>query len=291
MSSKTDQTMRIGVLTDLHCELSPTRARRWINQYEPNHLEARLREAGKRFAQEQVAAVLLLGDSTETADPAAFDHVLTWLKSAGHTVAAVGGNHDWEPSGALEKVAARHSVLLAGHRPLIVDGLEIAGVEIEPQNGDRSVFHTAGFEVASRSLIILASHFPVVALADRLAAARLPFPGDITDRHQVAANLARYGVPVVVLSGHIHTRLSEESGRILQLTFGAMIEPPFDMAIVEINSGQQTVGVARWCYRLGPKAAVDPVLAPEHEAWSWKSGRWFAHGGRRSRRSVNVGVM
>jgi predicted phosphodiesterase len=279
MSSKSEQTMKIGVLTDLHCELSPTRARRWINQYEPDHLEARLREAAKRFAQEQVAAVLLLGDSTETADPAAFDRVLTWLRGAGHSVAAVRGNHDWEPAGTYALVAAQHSVLLGGHRPLIVDGLEISGVEIEPETVDRSVFHTTRFEIASRGLTILASHFPVVALADRLAAARLPFPGDITDRHQVAANLARDGVPVVVLSGHIHARLSEVSGPILQLTFGAMIEPPFDMAIVEINSSQQTVGVARLCYRLGPKAVVDPVLAPDHEAWSWKSGKWFAHRG------------
>ena len=37
--------MRIGVLSDLHCELAPSRQRSWINRYEPLELERRLRDA------------------------------------------------------------------------------------------------------------------------------------------------------------------------------------------------------------------------------------------------------
>ena len=32
--------MRIGVLSDLHCELEPTGSR-WINVFEPEHLDRR----------------------------------------------------------------------------------------------------------------------------------------------------------------------------------------------------------------------------------------------------------
>ena len=42
--------MRIGVLSDLHCELEPAGSR-WINIFEPEHLDRRTDEALGWFAE------------------------------------------------------------------------------------------------------------------------------------------------------------------------------------------------------------------------------------------------
>jgi hypothetical protein len=74
----------------------------------------------------------------------------------------------------------------------------------------------------------------------------------------------------VALSGHIHTRCSQADGTVLQLTVGALIEPPFDATVVEIEPTQ----VTRSARRLGPRASVDPVLAPDRERWTWSGEGW-----------------
>ena len=45
--------LRLGVLSDLHCELEPTGSR-WINPFEPEHLDGRLDTALAWFAESDV---------------------------------------------------------------------------------------------------------------------------------------------------------------------------------------------------------------------------------------------
>ena len=68
------------------------------------------------------------------------------------------------------------------------------------------------------------------------------------NRADVEARLRSDPRPKLVLSGHIHSRSSTTSGLLLQFTVGAVIEPPFDATIVEIDPD----GVSRTARRLGP---------------------------------------
>ena len=73
-----------------------------------------------------------------------------------------------------------------------------------------------------------------------------------------------------MLSGHIHARCSAQEGSLLQFSVGALIEPPFDATIVEIET--EGPRVRRRSRRLGEIAAIDPVFAPDEESWEWAGG-------------------
>ena len=76
--------------------------------------------------------------------------------------------------------------------------------------------------------------------------------------------------PKLVLSGHIHARCSTHDGPLLQFTVGALIEPPFDATLVEIDG----TSVRRTARRLGEIAVTDPVFAADDERWQWTGDRW-----------------
>ena len=59
----------------------------------------------------------------------------------------------------------------------------------------------------------------------------------------------------------------------LQLTVGALIEPPFDATIVEIDA--TGLSARRTARRLGEVAAADPVFAGDDERWKWNDDRWI----------------
>ena len=59
-------------------------------------------------------------------------------------------------------------------------------------------------------------------------------------------------------------------GPLLQFTVGALIEPPFDATLVEIDGPS----VRRTARRLGEIAVTDPVFAADDERWQWADGRW-----------------
>ena len=81
----------------------------------------------------------------------------------------------------------------------------------------------------------MASHFPVLSEASRVAGGGIPYAGDIVNRAELEAGLRAAGRPTVVLSGHIHVRCSTDDGTLLQFTVGALIESPFDATIVELD--------------------------------------------------------
>ena len=119
-------------------------------------------------------------------------------------------------------------------------------------------------------LVVVASHFPVLSEASRVAAAGLPYAGDLVNRPDLQGRLQSDPRPKLVLSGHIHSRCSTHDGTLLQFTVGALIEPPFDATIVEIDG----MSVRRTARRLGEIAVTDPVFAADDERWQWTGGSW-----------------
>ena len=122
--------MRIGVLSDLHCELEPAGSR-WINLFEPEHLDRRTDAALDWFAGAQVDLILVLGDSVQFANLSDLEHIFARLAAANVApLATVNGNHDIRLDEFAE-CAGRHGIRLLYDEPLELDGVAVTGVEVE----------------------------------------------------------------------------------------------------------------------------------------------------------------
>ncbi|HUQ23165.1 MAG TPA: metallophosphoesterase [Gaiellaceae bacterium] len=257
--------MRIGVLSDLHCELEPAGSR-WINVFEPEHLDERTDAALAWFAEVRVDLILVLGDVVQFANLSDLEHMFSRLATASAPVATVGGNHDLRLGDDFAHAAREHGIRLLDQEPLdAVTGVGVARGPAPPQYVGR-----LGSWPGDADLVIVASHFPLLSEATKVAAAGLPYAGDLVNRGELEGRLRSDGGPKLVLSGHIHARCSTHEGALLQLTVGALIEPPFDATLVEIDG----TGVRRTARRLGEPALTDPVFAPEDENWLWSGDRW-----------------
>ena len=122
--------MRIGVLSDLHCELEPSGAR-WINPYEPEHLDRRTDAALEWFAEARVDLILLLGDNVQLAKTRDLEHVFAQLAAANVApLATVNGNHDVRLGEEFAERAREHGIRLLYDEPLELEGIAVAGVEV-----------------------------------------------------------------------------------------------------------------------------------------------------------------
>lgn len=260
--------MRIGVLSDLHCELEPSGSR-WINVFEPEHLDERTDAALAWFSEARVDLILLLGDVVQFASPPDLEHAFARLAAAEVApLATVIGNHDLRLEDAFAERATAHGIRLLHEEPLeAVAGVGIGRGAAPPQYVGRLDGRPGAGELA-----VVASHFPLLSEASRVAGAGLPYAGDLVNRADLERELRADRRPTLVLSGHIHARCSRQDGQVLQLTVGALIEPPFDATLVEIEG----TTVRRSARRLGELAVTDPVFAPDEERWQWADGAWRA---------------
>ena len=258
--------MRIGVLSDLHCELEPAGSR-WINAFEPEHLDERTDAALAWFSEAEVGLILLLGDAVQFANPGDLEHVFSRLARAGVApLATVGGNHDLRLGEEFADGARRHGIRVLHEEPLeLVTGVGVGRGPAPPQYVGQFDGRPGKADVA-----VVASHFPLLSEAPRLSAAGLPYPGDLVNRADLEGSLRSDLRPTLVLSGHIHARCSRHAGPLLQFTVGAVIEPPFDATLVEIDGRS----VRRTSRRLGEIAVTDPVFAADDERWLWTGDRW-----------------
>jgi hypothetical protein len=82
----------------------------------------------------------------------------------------------------------------------------------------------------------------------------------------------------VVLSGHLHLRAVTTEANVLQLSFAALVEPPYEVAAVELDTERPSV--AYRCASVIPSDADRiPVLDPAEGSWSFasESGSWSRH--------------
>jgi hypothetical protein len=265
-------SVRLGVLSDLHCELDPTGSR-WINVFEPERLDERLDEALGWFGEAEVDLVLLLGDVIQFANLPDAEHALARVAAAAVApVATVGGNHDLRLGDDFAACARASGIRLLHAEPLLLEGVALTGVGVGRGAAPPQYVGALAAADADAPFVVVASHFPLLSEAGRLAAVGLPYPGDLVNRAALETQLADDRRPAVGLSGHIHARTSAMAGGLLQLTVGALIEPPFDATIVEIDGGT----VARTARRLGPLAETDPVFTADDERWRWVGDQWEA---------------
>ena len=291
--------MRIGLLSDLHYDLAPSRERSWINRYEPLELSRRLDGAIEILAVERPDLILLLGDTTELSDRQAFDFVFSRMRQLGGSpIAAVAGNHDCAPAvtvaagnvdcggddGALATSARVHDI-----RFLNADSTRAAGVALLGVGIARVAAGSAAGSGDFRGALdlpprdgpfnIVASHFPLISHGSEITAAGLPYSGDLVNRAELEALLLQSRIPTVVFSGHVHARCSAASGNVVQITVASMIESPFECTVVDIDPADDGfISVRRRAFTLGDPAAVDPTFAPADDLWEWR-GRWTTWSG------------
>jgi hypothetical protein len=266
--------VRIGVLSDLHCELEPAGSR-WINLFQPEHLDRRIDIALEWFAEGDVDLILLLGDSIQFPNVSDLAHVFARLAAANVApLATVNGNHDLRLGDEFTEYAREHGIRLLHDEPLELAGVAVTGVAVIRGPKPPQYVGRLGRSTGEAGLVVVASHFPVLSEAPRLAAAGLPYAGDLVNRAELESRLGSALRPTLVLSGHIHARCTIHDGPLLQFMVGALIEPPFDATIVEIDATR--LRVRRTARRLGEVAPIDPVFSADDERWQQSDDRWDA---------------
>lgn len=277
--------LRVGLVNDLHwMHAPPASPAAWHNPGEFEGVLDRLQLALERFAAKEVDLVIAAGDFAHHGDVDSLTRVLRALAGASAPALAVSGNHDVvdDPhllERALER-AAVEGVALATAAGSSYGDMQVAGVHVDASEG--------WFGVRLRELpdaaawgsepVLLISHYPALSLATTVTECGFPYPGDLIDRAELADRLRARSAPTIVVSGHVHARASVAEGPVLQITNAAMVEPPYECSVIEIESTSSgALTVVRESVRVGAAATRrEPVFAAPQEEWSFDEARWSA---------------
>jgi hypothetical protein len=122
--------------------------------------------------------------------------------------------------------------------------------------------------------VVILSHFPVVNVRAHLTGSGLPYAGDAEWDNSIAS-LAERSSPVLVLSGHVHTRYEIVDGPVLQLGFASLIEPPHAAAIVDVLAMENELRVDIEHIDIAEyDVSIVPILSPARSSWVFRSGSW-----------------
>lgn len=266
--------VRFGVLTDIHGVQDSARSASWHNAYDFAGVLPRCRDALVLFEREGVDHVLVLGDVAHDGDLPSVRDVME-IVTSGPAPLAVGGNHDSaEPTLRLAE-AAGDSLGLPGWRALKRGPVRVAGLRIRrrSQGGWRAARPPA-LRTWGDGPVLLASHFPVLSRVAAVAERGLPYAGDLADRAALEETLVGRDGVTVVACGHLHVRDSSVAGSLLQLGFGALVEPPLEASILELTVDASSLVVSRSAHELGrAPERRDPRLVAAEERWRHSPGR------------------
>jgi hypothetical protein len=126
-----------------------------------------------------------------------------------------------------------------------------------------------------RGLDVFLTHFPVLTLEERCRDAQLLYSAHLDLLAPPPSVLPAATRPAVVLSGHLHLRAVTTEANVLQLVFAALVEPPYEVAVVEIDI--DGASIAYECASvIEPDAERLPVLDPASGRWTFDPGsaRW-----------------
>jgi predicted MPP superfamily phosphohydrolase len=125
------------------------------------------------------------------------------------------------------------------------------------------------------ALDVFLTHFPLLSFEDRCRDARLLYSGHLEMLAPPPVVLPAAGRPALVLSGHLHLRGVTTAASVLQIAFAALVEAPYEVAVVEIDVAARSI--AYQCASvIEPDAERLPVLDPSSGRWTFdpESGRW-----------------
>jgi predicted phosphodiesterase len=277
--------MRLGLVSDLHVTMDPDRRASWHNPYDFAGVPGRIEAARAVFQRAGVDAVIACGDFTHDGDEQSTRLALGRLSAdLGRPLLVVAGNHDLrERDDQLERCLPDGGRMLAANGWANANGVRLTGVPVERDATTRASRWTGeGVLVADGRPHVVASHFPVLSRAARMRELGLAYPRELDNRAELCDHVAGAG-PAIVLSGHIHARESHANGNVLQLSAGALVESPYEVAVVDVRVSRGRVRVRRRAHSFGPPpAGPNPAIASADERWTFATGSWKA--GRACRR-------
>lgn len=235
------------------------------------------------FADRQVDVVVLVGDLAEDGDLPSLRRALR-LGCTTTPAFVVGGNHDGIGMLARALRAEPGTARMIGARGRDVAGVRVAGLPITRRRPGRwACTKRPAVAEWGRGPVVLASHFPVLARERQLREAGLRHPAGLLNRERIEDDLRRRGTPTVVVGGHMHVRDSASAGPILQISCGALVEPPFDATVLTVEAHEGSVTVERRAYELGTaRERRNPRMVPARQRWHFTARRGWSRTDRRS---------
>lgn len=270
--------MKLGIIADPHVSLDGGEAS-WHNPYRLTDAHDRLDAAlaDPLLADAQVLA--LLGDLAHFGDRESIRRCIdAVVKARGDRPAVLlSGNHDVLQPGVT--LAGEMDEFTGAFDPSTLFAAAGFGLHVHDVTAltDRSVYP---FDVTARSVVsdgpnghVVLTHFPLLSLRRRAREAELLYSGHLSDLAPPVAPLPT-DAPSVVLSGHLHLRGVAYEGDVLQLAFAALVEPPYELAVVDLDRDGDTLDVRYRCASARePDAEKLPILDPETGHVRWRPGQ------------------
>ena len=270
--------VRLGIVTDSHLCPAGTPPGLWHNPLHYDRAEALLDRAVRFLKDREVDAVAMLGDLTNFGDEASIARAVAVLATAGVPVLVVPGNHDSEPGAAafcahVDRLGAPDVAMAGGNRDLA--GQSMVGLtELTPDNDGLLVIGDVESDGWGDSPIVLLTHFPLLDRSAETLAAGLKYAGGFRDGG-VARRLVERPAPAIVLHGHLHIRDTTSERNLLQIGCAALIEPPHEATVVEIEARDGGCRVAVEHVSLAPSdVARLPVMAAAWGDWVFDGEAW-----------------
>lgn len=287
--------MRLGVIADPHLSVLRDEPDGWHNPYRLGDAHERLDVALGDPLFDDIDVFALLGDLAHFGDRESLRCCVDAVtKARGNRPAILlSGNHDvLEPGVRLEQEIddvgepdvvsalawpttsrAGEVFRAAGLGLHVHEVMALSGRQVEPFDVNSSSVNTE----APAGHVVL-THFPVLSLEKRARDARLLYSGHLSQLAPPVDPLPDDG-PVVVLSGHLHLRGVAHEGDVLQLSFAALVEAPYELARVDIESNDEGLTVNYECASARPPDADKlPILDPSAGEWHFRPGRgWHQH--------------
>ena len=276
--------LRLGVIADPHLALERVEDAAWHNPFRLVDAHERLDGALAHPLLDATDVVVVLGDLAHFGDRTSLRRVVDAVVSAERPAVLLSGNHDvLTPGVRLEdEVVDRGAGLVVS--PFVcqpeaqaVKAFESAGAGLAVHEvtelSDRELlpFDVTGRRLASAAggLDVLLTHFPVLTLEDRCRDAELLYSGHLGILAPPPSVMPAADRPVVVLSGHLHLRGVTTEANVLQLVFAALVEPPYEVAVVEIDVDDEPSVTYRCASVVEPQGERLPVLDPPSGRWTF----------------------
>lgn len=261
------------MINDVHLVPPGAPPQRWHNPYPSETAAERLQLGVRHLVDAGVEAIAALGDLTDIGDAANVERILAELAGAGVPVWIVPGNHDLTDVGS-SLPASSGAVTVAPWAAADLGSVPVFGVEIMRDAGYRAVGLDALTPRGDGPAIVL-SHFPVLSLSALLAEAELADAGNLANVDDLRRAVESLGGPTLVLHAHLHVRATSTAGNVLQLSAAALIEAPYEVAVIDLELTGERPTVRRTATSVWPITEERlPTLAPDHEAWAFSDGAW-----------------
>lgn len=275
--------MRIAVIADPHLSVLRDGTAAWHNPYRLADAHDRLDVALADPLFDDADVFAVLGDLAHFGDRESIRRCIDAVAKVRRDRPAVllGGNHDV----VVERVRLDDELEPWCDGTDAATVFEASGLGLQVQTvtalTDREVY---GFDVEARTFappgpagLVVLTHFPLLSLRRRARAAELLYSGHLSDLAPPVAPLPT-DTPVVVLSGHLHLRGVTHEDDVLQLAFAALVEAPYELARVDIESTGDGLVVAYQCASARPPDAEKlPVLDPPTGRWECRRGHGWQH--------------